>query len=170
MESGMVKIEPYEIYYEKRGRGDHIVLMTGGTLGTTETTFLEQYKGLNQDKFTLISWDQPGYGRSLPRNQNFVNHYREFAKIGATLMKELGYEKYSLIGFCGGGRISLILAATNGPIIQKAVIMSSNAYVADYDRDNMLKFEDVNTWNKGRREIFDNIYGNDSKVFGRIMW
>lgn len=55
--SGRVTVDDVSIYYEKRGTGDHVVLLLPGAMGTTTTDFLVQYKSMDLTKFTLICWD-----------------------------------------------------------------------------------------------------------------
>lgn len=68
---------------------------------------------LDKDRFTLVAFDPPGYGYSRPPERVFsVESMDEDARIGAKLMKNLGFERYSVIGFCDGARVAWQLAAT----------------------------------------------------------
>lgn len=55
--SDRIIVNDVPIYYEKRGTGDHVVLLLPGAMGTTTTDFLVQYKQMDLTKFTLICWD-----------------------------------------------------------------------------------------------------------------
>ncbi|CAG2108450.1 unnamed protein product [Medioppia subpectinata] len=55
--------------YDRYSTGSSPVLMIPGALGTGKTDFYEQLEGddqLDQDKFTIIAVDPPGWGRSRP--------------------------------------------------------------------------------------------------------
>lgn len=48
-----------------------------GALGTIWTGFRPQIKGFDKEKFTLVVWDPPGYGKSRPPNKEFTADFYE---------------------------------------------------------------------------------------------
>ena len=126
-----------EIYYEQVGNGPKTVLLLPGALGTTRTDFgsqLDDKCGLDYSKFTLVAWDPPGYGRSQPPPRDFTDFYNRDATHAANLMKTLGVDKYSVLGWSDGGITGLILAARQPETVEKLVAFGCNAYVSDSDR------------------------------------
>lgn len=67
-----------------------------GALGSIWTDFTPQIKGLNKDLFTLIAWDPPGYGKSIPPNREFpVNFYEKDADTALFLMRVILFLSYN---------------------------------------------------------------------------
>jgi len=44
----------------------HSIVIKGTITGAMNIQIPNQIKGFNSDKFTFISWDQPGYAKSSP--------------------------------------------------------------------------------------------------------
>ena len=161
-----VSIKGINIHYEKVGTGDHNLLLLPGALGSTRTDFSPQLNGLNRDKFTLIAWDPPGYGYSRPPDRDFNDFYKKDAEMAANLMKTLGFERYSLLGWSDGGITALIMAA-NQTSVQKLVVFGSNAYVSEEDRKLITKIKDLNNWSPKAKQAFIDLYGEQLFV---QMW
>ena len=83
--SGRVTVDDASIYYEKRGTGDHVVLLLPGAMGTTTTDFLAQYKGMDLTKFTLICWDGEWsllhYCLYVITNESINHHHNSFQHL-----------------------------------------------------------------------------------------
>jgi pimeloyl-ACP methyl ester carboxylesterase len=85
--SKRIPIDGYNIYCEIRGSGSHVVLFLPGAMGTCTPDFLQQYKGFDKSKFTLVTWDAPGYGNSRPPARNVRgNYYKRDAESAIKLM------------------------------------------------------------------------------------
>lgn len=98
--------------------------------GTIWTDFKPQIEHLNTDKFTIVAWDPPGYGKSRPPDRTFPDDFfQRDASWGHNLMQTLGYSKFSLIGWSDGGITSLLLASTYPESILKMVVLGANAYI-----------------------------------------
>lgn len=61
----------------KVGTGFHNVLCFPGALGTIWSDFKPQIESLDGNKFTVVTWDPPGYGCSRPPNRNFTTGFYE---------------------------------------------------------------------------------------------
>lgn len=72
-----VKVGKYDINYLKVGNGPHHVLCLPGALGSIWTDFTPQVEGFNREKFTLVAWDPPGYGKSRPPDKQFTEDFYE---------------------------------------------------------------------------------------------
>lgn len=72
----------------KTGNGSHPVLCFPGALGTIWSDFKPQVEGLNKDKFTVVAWDPPGYGKSRPPDRKFpLDFYEKDADAAAQFME-----------------------------------------------------------------------------------
>ena len=60
--------------------------------GSSMTDFKPQLEGINRDKFTMIAWDPPGYGKSIPPERTWpLDFFRRDADAVAALMKVSDY-------------------------------------------------------------------------------
>ncbi|RWS22613.1 valacyclovir hydrolase-like protein [Leptotrombidium deliense] len=157
--TAQVNIAGVNIHYEKVGTGKKVVALLPGALGTARSDFSHQLDGLNKDKFTLISWDPPGYGASRPPNRDFHDFYRKDASTFARMMDTLGYKKYSVIGWSDGGITGLILAANYRENVERLVALAANSYFSEEDKAMVTAVRDTEKWNPKFRQVFENIYG-----------
>lgn len=105
------------------------------------TDFKPQIKHLDTDKLTIIAWDPPGHGKSRPPNKEYsLDFFHNDAICGHNLMKILGYDKYSLIGYSGGGISSLLIASAYPESIRKMVVSGT---IADIYPEEMKKLHGV---------------------------
>lgn len=64
------------------------MLCLPGALGTIWTDFKLQIDGFNREKFTLIVWDPPGFGKSRPPEKDFnADFYEKDAYYAFEFMK-----------------------------------------------------------------------------------
>ncbi|CAG2159277.1 unnamed protein product [Oppiella nova] len=157
-----VSVDGLNIHYERVGTGKHTVLLLPGALGSTRTDFTPQLEGMDRKRFTLIAWDPPGYGFSRPPERDFNDFYRKDAKIAAQLMRTLGEDKYSLVGWSDGGITSLIIAAANPLNVQKLVVFGANAYISAEDKRLIREIQDLNKWHPKARQVYADVYGADT--------
>lgn len=109
-----------------------------------------------------IQQPAPGYGKSRPPVRNTSgNFYRRDAKAALGMMKELGYQKYSLIGFSDGGRTALIMAATDPDVIHKVVAWGCNSYITQAEKDSFINIRDIGAWEDSIRKPLQAIYGHE---------
>lgn len=88
--SRRVPIDGHDVYCEIRGHGDHVVFFLPGAMGTCTTDFVHQYRGFDASKFTMVTWDAPGYGNSRPPERNCKgNYYKRDADQAIRLMQVL---------------------------------------------------------------------------------
>ncbi len=72
---------------------DLFVLSCGA--GTIWTDFSPQIVGFDLNKFSLLVWDPPGYGKSRPPKRNFsVDYLERDADLAAELMKVRNIPSY----------------------------------------------------------------------------
>ena len=88
--SSKLHVNGVNIHYEVAGEGSHVVLCMPGALGSTQSDFGPQLKGL-KDEFTVIAFDPRGYGKSIPPKRDFpIDFFERDANDAASLMKVLG--------------------------------------------------------------------------------
>ncbi|EZA57343.1 Valacyclovir hydrolase [Ooceraea biroi] len=76
-------------------------------------------------------------------------------------MKSLGYSKFSLLGWCDGGTVALLLAATYPDSIRKMIVLGARSYVRSkeiqvFENTYLTNFKkyfcqglrDINTWSE----------------------
>nr|XP_002126774.1 valacyclovir hydrolase-like [Ciona intestinalis] len=117
-----------ELFYQKHGTGDHVVLLLPGGLGFGQLHFTPQIQGFDKKKFTLISWDPRGYGQSRPPKRVFPkDFYYIDADDAIALMEKLGYTSYSILGWSDGAIVACIIAAKQPNRIRRIVMWGGNA-------------------------------------------
>nr|XP_002127049.2 valacyclovir hydrolase-like [Ciona intestinalis] len=157
-----VMVNGVNLYYEKVGTGEHVVLLVPGALGSTKTDFKPQLENLNRDKFTVIGWDPRGYGQSRPPNReckpDFI--FRD-AEDAVSLMENLGFETYSLLGWSDGANISAVMAARWSERVRKLVIWGGNSYFTQQELELYQSIRDLSTWSKSMLNPMVEVYGKE---------
>lgn len=93
--SAKKEVNGVELHHEVAGQGSHVVLCMPGALGSTQSDFGPQLKGLS-DEFTVIAFDPRGYGKSIPPKRDFPpDFFARDADDAAGLMDALGKLKYA---------------------------------------------------------------------------
>uniref|UniRef100_A0A1B6KGJ6 AB hydrolase-1 domain-containing protein n=1 Tax=Graphocephala atropunctata TaxID=36148 RepID=A0A1B6KGJ6_9HEMI len=156
-------IGSYTINHAVVGNGEHTVLLLPGAMGTMQSDFAPQFSGLDKTKYTLVSWDPIGYGKSRPPQREFISDfYGNDAKIVAKLMKKLGKQQYSVVGWSDGAITGTILAAMFPSSVQRLVLLASMAYVTQEDVDIYKKLKDISKWTPQLRGKLEAVYGAEN--------
>jgi len=157
--------EPLKVHYELSGRGSHPVLLLPGALGSTQTDFAPQLKLLKDDAdLGLVAWDPRGYGFSRPPDRIFPSaeeFFSEDADDAVALMKHLGHESFSLLGWSDGGITAMFIAAKYPDAIRKMVVWGSNAYVSEADINMYESIRDVDKWSDRMKSPMIELYGEE---------
>jgi pimeloyl-ACP methyl ester carboxylesterase len=101
-----------KIYYEVRGDGKRkncLVLLHG--LGGDLTAWDKEVEYFNSEGLSTIAIDLRGHGLSGRSKKSEFYKFTNFARDVVEVMKKEGFKKYSLIGRCFGGMVSLFLEA-----------------------------------------------------------
>lgn len=150
------------IHYEKVGHGDHIVFLTPGAMGSTRTNFSAQLEKLNRDKFTIIAWDPPGYGYSLPPDRTFpLDYLIRDVKVAESFLEAMGVKKMSVFGWCQGGTTAIMLAARNPQMVQKLILLGAKAYISDIDKTLLDAFRDIGKFPPALLAANLSVYGEE---------
>jgi valacyclovir hydrolase len=88
--SGKLHVNGVDLHYERAGSHQQVVLCMPGALGSTQSDFGPQLKGLS-DQFTVVAFDPRGYGKSIPPARDFPSDFfARDALDAAELMRKLG--------------------------------------------------------------------------------
>ncbi|KAI1303207.1 Valacyclovir hydrolase [Halotydeus destructor] len=161
LSSGKIEVENIDIYYEKKGTGDHVIFFIPGALGTLQTDFVEQFNSFDSTKFTLICWNAPGYGKSRPPPRYYEDYYKKDADYAGKFMACLGINKYSVIGFSDGGRVALMLAARRPDQVKKVIAWGCNAFITQAEKEVIKRIRCIETWSHEVRKPLEAIYGDE---------
>ena len=155
-----VTVEDRKIHVAQTGRGDKALLLLPGALGSALSDLKPQLEGLDGEKLTVVGWDPPGYGQSRPPARRWENFFREDAEMAVKTMTALGHHKFSLAGWSDGGITALCAAAKFPHNIDKLVVWGSNAYISQWDIDNIDQVSDVSKWSERMRKPMEEMYGD----------
>ena len=154
-----------ELHSTQNGRGPHPILCIPGALAPCQWTFSSQleYFGREGRGYTIVAYDPRGYGNSRPPDREYQmipeHHLKADADDAYRLMKTLGYQQFSVLGWCDGGITAICLAAQFPDAIRNLVIWGSRTYLTKADVKLTEELEDLRRWNPRFREAFEAIYG-----------
>lgn len=109
--------------YNDQGSGRVIVLMHGWGVDSSNFNVLASYLA---DKFRVISFDFPGFGKSSIPIDNW--HVGDYAQNAADFFKKLDVVPYAVIGHSFGGRV-IIKGISNGLFSAEKVVLIGSAGV-----------------------------------------
>lgn len=123
---------------------------------------LDAKLGLNQDEFTIVAFDLPGYGKSNfeERDFNYTNLDRD-ATIAAKLMLKLGFKTYSVCGWDDGARVGAILAIKNQSRVDALVLWGFTPMMDEITSKIIGKTRDIGIWDIKALELYSNVYGEE---------
>jgi len=75
--------------------------------------------------------------------------------------QELGYKKYSIVGFSDGGRVGLLTAALAPENVVKCVAWGCNAYITSPEKEVMKRLSNIKDLNPSVRDPLLKIYGDE---------
>ncbi|XP_022094505.1 valacyclovir hydrolase-like isoform X2 [Acanthaster planci] len=162
-EGSKVAVNGVELRYDQTGKGNHAVLLLPGALGSGRVDMKPQFEGLSKDKYTLVTFDPRGYGKSRPPDRDFpLDFFHRDGKDAASLMSVLGHDRYSVLGWSDGAITGIIMAATYPDHVQKLLVWGGNAYVTKKDLDAYEATRDICKWSERMRapmvELYDEEY------------
>jgi len=115
------KVNDYKIFYEIQGKGTPLLLLEG--LGYSTWMWKYQLPDLSKH-FTLVMPDNRGVGKS----DKLTGPYsiEMFAKDSISVMDNLGFEKFYVMGISMGGFIAQSMAALEPGRIKGLVLVSTS--------------------------------------------
>jgi pimeloyl-ACP methyl ester carboxylesterase len=117
-----IKVNGIELFYEKYGSGNPIVLLHGN--GEDHTIFDVLVLQLSQHH-TVYAIDSRGHGKSSSVKSL---DYRVMMEDIAAFITKLGIENAMLYGFSDGGIIGLLLAIEHPSMLSKLIISGANTH------------------------------------------
>ena len=136
-------------------------------MGTALFSFVPQLQhfGRQGSPFTIVTFDPRGYGGSRPPERDFSIkpvHFLEQDTMDAhDLMQQLGFNSYSVLGWCNGATTGMLLAARQPQAVTKLVIWGGVAYLTQEDIDLFEKTRNIANWSVQMREPPEKVYGSD---------
>eukprot|EP01064_Diplonema_japonicum_P007314 TRINITY_DN14967_c1_g1_i1.p1 TRINITY_DN14967_c1_g1~~TRINITY_DN14967_c1_g1_i1.p1 ORF type:complete len:275 (+),score=40.70 TRINITY_DN14967_c1_g1_i1:72-896(+) len=139
------------------------LLCMPGAMGTAETDFMYQLKGLPEEGFRVISFDPRGYGKSRPPSRVFpIDFYHIDGADAAGIMEGLGIDEYKLMGWSDGANAAIILASKIPEKIEKLVVFGGNSFVTSEDIEAYEATRNVEkSWSAGMKAKHVPLYGSD---------
>ena len=104
------------MYYEVHGDGPPLLLLHGGA-GSISSTWIPSFAA----QFRVIAIEQMGHGRTADvADRPF--HYHDMAEDTVELMRQLGIESASILGYSDGGIIGLDMAIHHPERVTKLAV------------------------------------------------
>ncbi|NP_001233098.1 uncharacterized protein LOC100162536 isoform X2 [Acyrthosiphon pisum] len=143
MNSTKIKGNGFEINYFKGGNGPKKLLIFPIALGLV-SDFASLAENLDGEKYTIYICDPIGNGLNRPLNRDFSPGflYRD-ADYAIALMETLGIDRYSMLGWCYGGRTAMIAASRAADRVDKLVVWNCSAYVTAKDLEQYETIRDI---------------------------
>lgn len=115
-----VDIDGVNLHYDIEGEGPPLLLIAG--LGANSSSWAT-VKPLLKDRFTCITFDNRGVGRSdVPPGPYTID---QMADDTAGLIRRLGYDQVRAVGWSLGGSVLQALLIRNGDVVSRAVLLSA---------------------------------------------
>jgi len=123
--------------------------------------FDRQFEYFDASKFTIISWDAPGYGKSRPPERDYADCYKRDAKLLIELMNKLDINTFNVLGFSDGARTAMTLASQNADRVDKLVLVGATSFNSPKERRVFELCRNIDGWSNERRALYENLYGDD---------
>lgn len=119
-------------------------------------------------EYSIIVWDPPGYGKSIPPERQFTTDFLENdADTLKQLLDILEIPKYNILGWSDGGITGMIMAGKYSDNVEKLIIFGSNAYIIEEELEIYESIRDVSKWSEKMREPLEKLYGAE---YFRTKW
>jgi len=120
MEEKFIKVNNLKVFTRIEGQGSPFLILHGW--GASTKSWIKVQHELSKH-FSVICPDLPGFGKSdLPDSAWNIDSYLDFI---IALTKELGIEKFYLLGHSFGGRIAIKLAEKFSEKLEKLILIDS---------------------------------------------
>lgn len=119
-QSGYLKVNGTDIYYEIYGAGEPLVLLHGGG-SDIHVSFGREISSLARN-FKVIAFDEQGHGKSPATARSFG--FEQTADDIAEALKQLKIENAMFLGFSNGATTGMYLAIRHPQVFKKMVLGS----------------------------------------------
>ena len=117
----MISVNGVDLYYEKSGKGDPLLLLHGWT---QTSAFWKPYVDELRSQYEIYAIDLRGHGKSSPLTKDFS--IQQAARDIGELITNLQLKSVKAVGFSFGGLVLLELAALNKDLIQSMVVIGTS--------------------------------------------
>jgi valacyclovir hydrolase len=128
-----IEVDGHLVYHERYGTGPKRILVVPGGTGSIHTDLKPLLDVMNKEKYTIIAMDPLGYGKSRPPERDYTigtAMYKVDADTGVGLMKALGFNSFTWMGWSDGGRTGLVAAISYPSRIDKLIVWGAAAEVS----------------------------------------
>ncbi|HMI98372.1 MAG TPA: alpha/beta hydrolase [Gaiellaceae bacterium] len=119
------------MYYEVHGADPPLLLLHGG-LGSIPEKWIPDFS----PRFQVIAMEQMGHGRTADAVDRPF-HYHDMAEDTVELMRQLGIESASVLGYSDGGIIGLDMAIHHPERVTKLAVTGANSRTDGYTAENL---------------------------------
>ncbi|SPP88127.1 valacyclovir hydrolase [Drosophila guanche] len=157
-----VNVQGIDLHIVECGSGPRSLLLMPGALGSAWTDFKPQIEQLPKllPEHTIIAWDPPGYGKSVPPQRRFgLEFFQKDAQAAVDLMRALDRPKFSILGWSDGGITALIVAGRHAEAVERLAIWGAGAYLNEEEVKSLRNIRDVAKWSPRMREPMEKVYG-----------
>ncbi len=128
--NSFVTVDGLRTRYIEEGGGPAVILLHGGSLGSSADIFKRNMKPLASAGLRVIAFDQPGYGLSdIPRDHSAA-YRREFIP---KFVAALGLGKVALVGHSNLGNAAVTLALKNPENYSHIVALGTGSLLPPLD-------------------------------------
>jgi pimeloyl-ACP methyl ester carboxylesterase len=120
------------MYYEVHGDGPALLLLHGGS-GSVPEKWIPFFS----PRFQVIATEQMGHGRTADLIDRPF-HYHDMAEDTVELMRQLGIERASVLGYSDGGIIGLDMAIHHSERVTRLAITGANSRIDGYTAENLV--------------------------------
>lgn len=83
---------------------------------------------------SLVTFHLRGCGKSKPPNRTYpLNYLQQDADDCANMMEQLGFEQYSVLGWCSGGISAMMLAADHPKSVKNLILLGCRSFISQED-------------------------------------
>lgn len=133
----------------------------------------DKQTGLDLEKFTLVSYDLPGYGKSdlppktsdkygreiSPKIDPTMDYFEGCARLGVKLMAHLGFKTYSVAAWSDGARVACLIAIENPSRVNSLLLWSFLPTNQARSSWALAKTRDISTWDQEALKFYTDVYG-----------
>jgi pimeloyl-ACP methyl ester carboxylesterase len=124
LQDKFVEVDGLRLRYVEMGQGPAVLLLHGGSLGSSADVFLPNIPPLAAAGFRAIAYDQPGFGLSdIPSDHS--NAYRRASIL--KLMDALGIAKAALVGHSQAGGPAVQVALQTPERITHVIVLGTGS-------------------------------------------
>ncbi|EDV25369.1 Valacyclovir hydrolase [Trichoplax sp. H2] len=165
---GFLIVDGQKLYYSTWGEGSEILVILPGNLGVGEMDMIHLVKNVPQGVL-VVTFHVRGCGQSKPPNREYsVDFYERDADDCANIMQQLGYKRYSVLGWCDGGVSAMLLAANYPDNVKKLILLGCRAFISEEDQNRYRNMQDITKFNPFILRDFIKVHGN--KETAQTIW